>query len=46
MYVPYGIFTYYFILVVVLGPPGEFLSAFGYLIKNKYRLEQLKFVSV
>ncbi len=30
----------------MLGPLGEFSSAFGYLIENKYRLEHLKFANV
>jgi hypothetical protein len=30
----------------MLGPPGEFSSAFGYLIENKYIFEHLKSASV
>ncbi len=30
----------------MLGPPGEFSDAFGYLIKNQYILEHLKSISL
>jgi hypothetical protein len=31
---------------IMLGPPGEFLGVFGYLIENQYKLEHFKYLNV